>query len=105
MDHTTEPLRAWLATKRGRQVALAAYVKVRPSVVAAWVSMRRPIPIERCVAIERATAGAVTRQDLRPDDWRDIWPELADSEPKQATALASKAQAAINPVANEAAHV
>lgn len=27
-------------------------------------------------AIERATAGAVTRRDLRPDDWQSIWPEL-----------------------------
>jgi len=30
------------------------------------------------VAIERATNGAVTRRDLRPDDWHLIWPELAD---------------------------
>ena len=29
-----------------------------------------------CVAIEKATAGAVTRQELRPGDWRLIWPEL-----------------------------
>jgi DNA-binding transcriptional regulator YdaS (Cro superfamily) len=31
---------------------------------------------ERCVAIERATGRQVMRQDLRPDDWADIWPEL-----------------------------
>ena len=31
-----------------------------------------------CVAIERTTGGAVTRRDLRPADWRDIWPELAE---------------------------
>ena len=30
----------------------------------------------RCVAIERATNGQVTRKDLRPHDWKDIWPEL-----------------------------
>jgi DNA-binding transcriptional regulator YdaS (Cro superfamily) len=30
-----------------------------------------------CVAIEAATDGQVTRRDLRPDDWHDIWPELA----------------------------
>lgn len=29
-----------------------------------------------CVAIERATAGAVARKRLRPDDWHLIWPEL-----------------------------
>nr|WP_144154496.1 YdaS family helix-turn-helix protein [Paraburkholderia sp. BCC1885] len=28
------------------------------------------------VLIERESGGAVTRLDLRPDDWRDIWPEL-----------------------------
>lgn len=31
----------------------------------------------RCVKTERETNGKVTRQQLRPDDWRDIWPELA----------------------------
>jgi DNA-binding transcriptional regulator YdaS (Cro superfamily) len=29
-----------------------------------------------CVALERESRGAVTRRDLRPDDWRGIWPEL-----------------------------
>ena len=33
-----------------------------------------------CVAIERATDGAVKRQDLR-DDWQDIWPELLAPAP------------------------
>ena len=31
-----------------------------------------------CVAIERATLGAVRRADLRPD-WAAIWPELAET--------------------------
>jgi len=29
------------------------------------------------VRIEQATDANVTRKDLRPDDWREIWPELA----------------------------
>jgi DNA-binding transcriptional regulator YdaS (Cro superfamily) len=29
-----------------------------------------------CLAIERATNGAVTRQELRPDDYWLIWPDL-----------------------------
>jgi len=29
-----------------------------------------------CVAIERATGGQVTRQELRPDDYWLIWPDL-----------------------------
>ncbi|WP_230676324.1 transcriptional regulator [Burkholderia gladioli] len=35
-----------------------------------------PISPARCIRIERATGGAVTRCDLRPMDWRDIWPEF-----------------------------
>jgi DNA-binding transcriptional regulator YdaS (Cro superfamily) len=31
-----------------------------------------------CVAIERESGGRVTRRDLRPDDWHQIWPELAE---------------------------
>lgn len=30
-----------------------------------------------CVAIERESDRIVTRQELRPKDWRAIWPELA----------------------------
>lgn len=29
-----------------------------------------------CLAIERATQGAVTRRDLRPDDAHLIWPDI-----------------------------
>ncbi|WP_433867570.1 transcriptional regulator [Ralstonia wenshanensis] len=37
----------------------------------------RPAQPAVCVAIERATCRSVTRRDLRPSDWRLIWPELA----------------------------
>lgn len=47
---------------------------------------RRPDPAY-CVAIERATKGAVSRCDLRPDDWARIWPEL---EAKQRRAARAK---------------
>ncbi len=40
---------------------------------------REPSP-ELCVSIERATGAAVTRRDLRPDDWDRIWPELVTPE-------------------------
>ncbi len=30
----------------------------------------------RCVVIEQMSHGVVTRKDLRPDDWKLIWPEL-----------------------------
>nr|WP_250145900.1 YdaS family helix-turn-helix protein [Escherichia coli] len=32
-----------------------------------------------CVLIERASNGEVTRQQLRPFDWMNIWPELEDT--------------------------
>lgn len=50
-----------------------------PAQVRQWRSpnsTRKPSP-PYCVLIEKATAGKVTRQDLRPDDWRETWPELA----------------------------
>jgi len=31
-----------------------------------------------CVLLENQLSGAVTRQDLRPDDWSLIWPELIE---------------------------
>jgi DNA-binding transcriptional regulator YdaS (Cro superfamily) len=67
----------WVSGQRGRSLAVAQAVGVTPPVVSDWATGKKGIPVERCVAIERATAGAVTRKDLRPDDWQDIWPELA----------------------------
>jgi len=51
-----------------------------PSVVSQWRTGARPVPIKSCVAIERVTAGGVSRRDLRPDDWQEIWPELAQQK-------------------------
>lgn len=45
--------------------------------VSDWANGHRPVPIARCVAIEKATEGQVSRRDLRPDDWQQFWPELA----------------------------
>jgi len=53
---------------------------LRPSAVSNWLA-RGTIPNPAyCFAIERATNGLVTRQDLRPNDWWLIWPELAERE-------------------------
>ncbi len=64
----------------GSQRALADAVGVTPGAVSQWALGIHPVPIERAVQIDRATSGAVTRRDLRPDDWGDIWPELIDAE-------------------------
>ena len=55
---------------------LAEMVGVSSSAPSMWKARGR-IPVGHCAAIERATGGVVTRRDLRPDDWQDIWPELA----------------------------
>jgi len=71
----------WLKEKYGRGQALATAIGVPQSFVVKMASGEKQVPAERCVPIERATAGAVTRKDLRPDDWQDIWPELATPQP------------------------
>ena len=54
---------------------LAVAIGVGQSVISNWRARgTKPDPVH-CVAIERFTA--VSRQDLRPDDWQQIWPELA----------------------------
>jgi DNA-binding transcriptional regulator YdaS (Cro superfamily) len=41
------------------------------------VSTRQPLRVALCVLIEHMSGTAVTRKDLRPDDWAANWPELA----------------------------
>ncbi|WP_396189721.1 helix-turn-helix domain-containing protein [Flavobacterium sp.] len=53
----------------GSQKALADAIGVSPKTIWAWVS-RKAVPAEHCPEIEKATAGAVRCEDLRPDvDW------------------------------------
>lgn len=66
----------------GSQAGLAKAIDVAPAIVHQWRSGVRPVPVQHCLAIERATNGAVTRRDLRPDDFHLIWPDL---EPATAT--------------------
>lgn len=63
---------------RGSQRELADKIGITPVLISQWANAARPVPPERCVEIERATNGAVTRKDLRPADWHKIWPELIE---------------------------
>lgn len=49
------------------QAAIARICGVSPQAVNQWVSGARPIPPLHAKAIERATNGAVTASELRPD--------------------------------------
>ena len=56
--------------------ATAAVLGVKPPTVSEWVRGKRPIPSEKCVAIERALNGRVSRTQLYSGDARALWPEL-----------------------------
>ena len=49
------------------QVAVAQAVGVTPQAVSDVLRRNKRVPAEWCLAIEGATAGAVTRHALRPD--------------------------------------
>lgn len=74
----------------GSQVALAKALEVAAVTVSQWMrpgaTNGRPVPPKQCVRIEQLTGGRVTRRDLRPDDWREIWPELAGNEAQREAA-------------------
>lgn len=74
------------AVAAGGRVNLSQVLDVTLGALGNWKS--RGVPVERCYAIERATNGAVTRKDLRPDDWQEIWPELATTNPTTEPAAA-----------------
>lgn len=71
-------------TEAGGVGRLALALKVGQSTVSNW-RKRGTIPsAEYCAGIEAATGGRVTRQDLRPDDWQAIWPELTPAHTQTA---------------------
>ena len=70
----------------GSQAELARTLGVSCGTVNQWVKGSRPIPANRAVAIERATGGLVTRQEMFPDTWQDVWPELAKPRKRKAEA-------------------
>ncbi|MBN3758177.1 helix-turn-helix domain-containing protein [Paraburkholderia sp. Tr-20389] len=67
-----------LRSERGMAAQVARYLRVSASYLSQMASGASPISPRRCVSIERVTGGFVTRQELRPHDWRFIWPELED---------------------------
>lgn len=64
----------------GSQALLARSIGVSAPCVYQWVNGKRPVPARRCLAIEKATKGKVSRYDLRPD----IYGEPADPCPCRA---------------------
>ena len=69
----------------GGLTALAEKIGSSTARVGNWRA--RGVPVEHCLSVEKATNGEVTRKDLRPDDWQNIWPELASSAPTSPAAV------------------
>ncbi len=63
----------------GGHSRIAGILGVSKSFLSQMAAGSANISPARCVAIERATNGVVTRRELRPDDWAAIWPELSES--------------------------
>lgn len=70
-------LKTYISSERGRAAVLAADLGISPSYLSQLAAGTAPLSPKRCVRIERATGGEVTRQDLLPLDWQDVWPELS----------------------------
>ena len=59
---------------------LARKINAHINDVGCWARNKRSVPVKRCVQIEKLTDGVVTRRELRPDDYWEIWPDLAKDE-------------------------
>lgn len=60
---------------------LAILVGVAPPTVTQWSKSERPVPPRKAVLIESVTERRVTRQEMFPETFREIWPELAGNTP------------------------
>lgn len=82
MNTTTTPsveeVAARVVAHFGTQTAVAralGYDDLRN--VTPWTTGKRWFPPKQCVQLERESGGALRRQDLRPHDFADHWPDLA----------------------------
>jgi DNA-binding transcriptional regulator YdaS (Cro superfamily) len=69
-------LKNYIQIKRGNASQLARDIGVFSSDVSMYASGVKPIPHKYGALIEKHTNGLVTRQELFPDEWQSIWPEL-----------------------------
>lgn len=64
-------LKTYCASRRGATSEIARAVRLPSQLVWQWKSGSRPVPVDRCHAIEAATGGVVSCEELRPDVvWR-----------------------------------
>ncbi|BDD93514.1 hypothetical protein PanNE5_29540 [Pandoraea sp. NE5] len=69
-------LKTYLSLGRGRLSLLSKTIGAHAPDVSRWASGERPIPVHFGAPIETATGGLVSREEMFPDTWATIWPEL-----------------------------
>lgn len=72
-------LSEFIKQERGNGKLLAEKLGISQSVLSQIAADSSSTSPARCVLIEQFTNGAVTRRELRPKDWLQIWPELTPS--------------------------
>ena len=70
-------LSTFLQTPGLNKAAFARRIGVSSAMLYQFEKGIRPVGHKYGAAIERASGGQVTRQELFPDEWESIWPELA----------------------------
>ena len=73
-------LSEYFALAHGNQAAFVKATGLAQAFASSIALGGRPVPAEHGAAIERATGGQVTRQELFPDTWARIWPELVPTD-------------------------
>lgn len=66
-----------LFDRKGFQASLARRFGKSRATVNEW---RNGIPVPYCAGVEEECGGEFTRRDFRPNDWREIWPEMAETK-------------------------
>lgn len=73
MRSKNQSLLDWLKTATDAQVEGTGTTRAYLRLIAYG---HKTASAEIAARTESATSGLVTRRDLRPEDWRQIWPEL-----------------------------
>lgn len=73
-------IKTYLSKNGISQSAFAEMTGVTQGMVWQWLQGLRPVSPSSCVVIEKFTNNDISRRDLRPDDWHEIWPELVKSK-------------------------
>ena len=60
-----------------KQVEIAREFGVTKVAINAW--MRNGVPVKYCERLETYTQGKISRRDMRPKDYAEIWPSLHNS--------------------------